>query len=414
MLDKSASPHSHNLKKICLLGMEAWGGMAQIPYTILKALELSDEQIDIYFITLRSQETENIYHPSRFSSDRIRVFFLPYETDLGKKFRRLLFYVYNPLYHFQVARLIKKINPHLIHYSTGSIIEVMTAAFFNQDIKAKMITIHDPRPHDEANQPWLKRINNLIYFLIRKLCLRRIPYFHVNASSHIAEAKTTFNLCPSRIFATHMISNVIEVPSEQKIWPAELDSLKSDLVKILFFGRIRSYKGIEYLIGALGRLFQVGFHDRIQLIIAGEGRLYCDYSAIRDRVVLINRYIENSEIGPIFTASDFVVLPYTAATQTGIVSLAYFYAKPVIGTRVGGIPELIVDGKTGFLIRAKDIHALEEKIRYLVENPQKVKEMGKAAKEYYHAHYSFESLGRELSKIYFHIISLASPGRKKV
>ncbi|MEW6381813.1 MAG: glycosyltransferase family 4 protein [bacterium] len=389
----------HNRLRICILGMEAWGGLAQIPYAVLKGLELIPGEIDIFFITLRSPETEKIYHRSLFPSGRIRIFFLKYETDLDRKIRRLLFYVYNPLYYFRVARLIRKIHPHLIHYSTGCIIEVMTAAFFNLDIKAKILTIHDPSPHNEANQPPLKRINNLIYFLIRKSCLRRVPYFHVNAGSHIAEAQAAFNISESRIFATHMVSNIVEDFFSHPTRPAELDSLKSGTIRILFFGRIRPYKGVEYLIRAV-EMLSARFPDRIQLILAGEGRLYFDYSSVKDKLVLINRYIGNSEVSPIFTASDFVVLPYTNATQTGVISLAYFHAKPVIGTRVGGIPELIEDGKTGFLVQKEEPGALEEKIGYFVEHPQVMKEMGEAAREYYHTHYSFEALGRELFTIY--------------
>ncbi len=98
-------------KRICILGMEAWGGMAQHPYTLLRSLETATEEIDIFFITVRSQETEKIYHESLFKSlpdtkkerakkechlsskkewhleSRIKVFFMEYETDLSKKIR---------------------------------------------------------------------------------------------------------------------------------------------------------------------------------------------------------------------------------------------------------------------------------------------------------------------------------------
>ncbi|MEW5804430.1 MAG: glycosyltransferase family 4 protein [bacterium] len=411
-MQKESGAFGNNRKRICLLGMEAWGGLAQIPYALLRALELASLDLDIYFITLRSPETEKMYQASLFTSGRVKVLFTEYETDLGKKIRRLLFYVYNPLYHFRCARLIKKINPDIVHYTTGSVIEVLTAAFFNPDIKAKILTIHDPSPHHEANIPPLKRINNRIYHLIRKTCLKRIPYFHVNARSHIPEASATFNIPQSRIFSTHMVSNVVEDFTDHKTpagtppcWPPELDGLKRNTVKILFFGRIRSYKGVEYLIQAADRLLRSG--SEVQLILAGEGQIYCDCSSIRDNLVLINRYISNAEVSTIFTASDVVVLPYTGASQTGVISIAYFHSRPVIGTRVGGIPELIEDGKTGFVVRPKDSLALEEKIRSLVEHRETIKEMGKAARGYYDSHYSPEALSRELLHIYLHM------GRKK-
>jgi glycosyltransferase involved in cell wall biosynthesis len=411
-------------KRICILGMEAWGGMAQHPYTLLRALETAPEGIDIFFITVRSQETEKIYHESHFKSGRIKIFFMEYETDLSKKIRRLLFYVYNPAYHFRIARLIKKINPHIIHYSTGCIIEVLTAAFFNLNVKSRIVTIHDPAPHQESNLSLFKKINNLIYRFITSFCIRRIPYFHVNAKCHVSEMEANFNIPQSRVFSTHMVSNVVEdffdcktathpappLPPFKKgdlmlqgkhgerCWPVELDGLRNNTVKILFFGRIRVYKGVDYLVWAMERLLRS--HSPVQLILAGEGQIYFDYSAIKDSLILINRYISNSEISPILTASDIVVIPYTSASQTGIISLAYFHSKPVIGTRTGGIPELIEDGKTGFLVQKEDSQVLEEKIRYLVEHAEVRKEMGKAAREYYRSHYSFEALSGELLAMY--------------
>ena len=410
-MEKLSRFNGNARKKICILGMEAWGGLAQIPYTLLRALETAPEEIDIFFITVRSQETEKIYHESHFKSGRIKVFFMEYETDLSKKIRRLLFYVYNPAYHFRIARLIKKINPHIIHYSTGCIIEVLTAAFFNLNVKAKIITIHDPSPHQESNLSLFKKINNLIYRFITSFCIRRIPYFHVNAKCHVSEMEANFNFPQSRVFSTHMVSNVVDdffdckTATRQRqgkpgkvCWPVELDGLRDNTVKILFFGRIRTYKGVEYLVRAMESLLRS--HSQVQLILAGEGQIYFDCSAIKDSLILINRYISNSEISPIFTASDIVVIPYTGASQTGIISLAYFHSKPVIGTRTGGIPELIEDGKSGFLVQKEDAQALEEKIRYLVEHPEVIKEMGKAAREYYRSHYSFEALSGELLAVY--------------
>jgi glycosyltransferase involved in cell wall biosynthesis len=207
-----------------------------------------------------------------------------------------------------------------------------------------------------------------------------------------------------------MISNIVDDFFNRKTHPVELDELKKNTVKILFFGRIRSYKGVEYLVRAVEGLLRS--RRQVQLILAGEGQIYFDCSAIRDNLVLINRYIANSEVSAIFSASDIVVLPYTGASQTGVVSLAYYHARPVIGSRTGGIPELIEEGKTGFLVPREDAQALEEKITYLVEHPGILKEMGEAAREYYRAHYSFEALSRELLKVY-HTIAADTAAEKE-
>jgi len=68
--------------------------------------------------------------------------------------------------------------------------------------------------------------------------------------------------------------------------------------------------------------------------------------------------------------------------------MIHLLIKPVIATNVGGIPKLIMNGKTGFLVHAGNPHSLEEKMRYVMENPIKIREMGKQAKRYYNRHYS--------------------------
>jgi len=386
-------------RKICILGLEAWGGMAQHPYALLKALELRPEDREIYFIGLRSGETERIYRQFLYKAGKVKAFLVKYETDPKKKFCRLIFYVYNPFYYYHISRLIKRLDPDLVHYSTGCLIEFVMAAFYNLKVRAKILTFHDPSPHNERNISFLKRINNYLYYCIKKYCLKKIPYLHVNARSHISEIKANFHIPESHIFPTHMVSNIVEDFFKKGTRTSELAALKdSSYTKVLFFGRIRPYKGIEFLVQAVERLLK--FHYKVQLILAGEGNIYFDYQSVEDHLILINRYIDNSEIHAIFSVSDIVVLPYVSATQSGIVSLSYYYSKPIIATNVGGIPELIMNGKTGFLVQAGNPHSLEEKMRYLMENPIKMREMGKQAKIYYNRHYSFEALSQELFTIY--------------
>jgi glycosyltransferase involved in cell wall biosynthesis len=71
---------------------------------------------------------------------------------------------------------------------------------------------------------------------------------------------------------------------------------------------------------------------------------------VKDRVLVVNRYIPNDEVAAYFSASDVVVLPYLDATQSGIAQIAYNFNKPVITTDVGGLAEVVSDGKTGLVV----------------------------------------------------------------
>lgn len=128
-------------------------------------------------------------------------------------------------------------------------------------------------------------------------------------------------------------------------------------VELLFFGFVRPYKGLDVLIDAMALLKG----KDVFLSIVGEfwegqeaiEERILEYG-IEDQIELIPRYVDENETAEYFTRADVVVLPYRSATGSGVVPLAYHYNKPVIVTRVGGLPDVVVDGETGFVIPAND------------------------------------------------------------
>lgn len=125
---------------------------------------------------------------------------------------------------------------------------------------------------------------------------------------------------------------------------------------MLFFGFIRKYKGLDLLLEAMDddRLR----HSNVHLIVAGEyynDRAYYEEIIqrlnIADRVHLFTDFIPNAEVGIYFSAADFVVQPYRTATQSGISQIAYYYKKPMVVTDVGGLPEIVPHGVSGFVVK---------------------------------------------------------------
>ena len=104
---------------------------------------------------------------------------------------------------------------------------------------------------------------------------------------------------------------------------------------------------------------------RLTLVVAGEfyqdRRPYDELIAglgIEAAVRIVDRYIPNEEVETYFQAADVVVLPYTSATQSGIAQIALSFERPVIVTRVGGLPEAVREGETGFVVPPGDPPAL--------------------------------------------------------
>ena len=124
---------------------------------------------------------------------------------------------------------------------------------------------------------------------------------------------------------------------------------------VLFFGFIREYKGLDLLLKAFAdtRLEQLG----VKLIVAGEfygdPKPYTDLIdslGISDRVVLRTDFIPDSKVNNYFCACDIVAQPYKTATQSGVTQIAFHFGRPMLVTRVGGLPEIVPDGKVGYVV----------------------------------------------------------------
>jgi glycosyltransferase involved in cell wall biosynthesis len=141
---------------------------------------------------------------------------------------------------------------------------------------------------------------------------------------------------------------------------------------VLFFGFVREYKGLVYLLQAMPKVLEV---VQVHLLIVGEFwenkvqyLSLIDEFQIADHVTIVDRYIPNEEIGGYFSAANVVVLPYVDATQSGVIQLAFGFNKPVITTNVGGLAEVVKDGETGFVVPPRNSDVLADSIiRYFQE-----------------------------------------------
>ncbi len=124
----------------------------------------------------------------------------------------------------------------------------------------------------------------------------------------------------------------------------------------LFFGLIRDYKGLDLLLDAWARLRREGRIGGRKLIVAGEfytsPEPYLKQIAalgLQDEVILHDRFIPDAEVKYYFSAADCVVQPYKTATQSGVTQIAYQFCTPMIVTNVGGLAEIVPDGRVGYV-----------------------------------------------------------------
>lgn len=154
---------------------------------------------------------------------------------------------------------------------------------------------------------------------------------------------------------------------------------------LLFFGFVREYKGLKHLLRAMPEIRTT--LDNVRLMVVGSfGDDRDNYmqlirkEQIEDCVEVVDRYTPDKEVEKYFAACDLVVLPYISATQSGIVQIAYGFEKPVVVTNVGGLPDVVTDGKTGYVVKSEQPHQLAKAvIKFFKEN--KAEEMQEHVKQ---------------------------------
>ncbi len=144
---------------------------------------------------------------------------------------------------------------------------------------------------------------------------------------------------------------------------------------ILFFGFVREYKGLKYLLSAMPAIL-AGIPAPVTLLVVGEfwkdKNVYLQMIedlGIGAHVRIVDEYVPNEDVGRYFNAADLVVQPYVSATGSGVAQMAFGFHKPVVATAVGSLPEIVEHGETGFLVPPADSAAIATAvIRFFKEN----------------------------------------------
>ena len=131
--------------------------------------------------------------------------------------------------------------------------------------------------------------------------------------------------------------------------------------KVLFFGRISPYKGAENLVEIIKKCPDIQF--RVVGRVDKNSMDIIEAIKAEDNVEIINEYISDEQMIDEYKCADVVIVPYNSASQSGVIVDAYKYSRPVVAFNVGAISEQIDDGKSGFLVKEKDIDAFISYIR---------------------------------------------------
>lgn len=287
---------------------------------------------------------------------------------------------------FKIHKLVEKINPDVVLVDSHMLTYAVTSFLYR---KKTVLLVHDPFLHS-GEKFFIDNIFRRMYFsLIKtKILLNK---------NQKAEFIKYFKQDESHVFTSFLsIYNYLTYFSKKS-------EKNSASFNVLFFGRISPYKGLKYLFDAFSEILQLKEFNNITLTVAGSGNFDFDIKpyTVFPQIKIINEFVQPDLLAELVQNSSVVICPYTDATQSGVVMSAYAFKKPVIATRVGGLPEMVDDGSTGLLIAPKDSRAIKEAVLKLYYHPEILQKMEENIEaEYYRGDKSWDHAAAQFIKVF--------------
>jgi glycosyltransferase involved in cell wall biosynthesis len=311
------------------------------------------------------------------------ILFIPFEVVFYKSIRK------NARMLFHILRVIWKQRPDILHIQSNGH-RLFYWVFFLKPRRTRLVnTIHDPEKHvgDELS-------NAIDDTRVKYWSRIFIDKFIVHGTYLKDQLARSYHIDNSRI---------VVIPHGHFAIYHKFQKFKAneDANTILFFGRIWQYKGLDILIEAANLLIEE--NPNLKFIIAGVGEELEGYQQkikFKDNFFFDNRRIPIEEVGSFFEKAAIVVLPYREATQSGVIPLAYAYSKPVVATRVGSLPEVVIHNHTGILVEPDSVSSLAQGIRSLINDTENRKKMGQNANRYARKELSWDLIGRKVFELY--------------
>lgn len=254
----------------------------------------------------------------------------------------------NPVSWLRTARYICGRQPDLVIFAYWMAFMAPAFGFIASRLHRKGIRcvglMHNMVPHEQS----------ILDKLFAPYFVRQMDGFSALSRSVLADIDRFDKKGKPKTFCPHPLYDNFgpQVTREEAVGHLSLDEATR---YILFFGLIRDYKGLDLLMEAFAASGLA--KQNVRLLVAGE--FYSGeerYMALEQSlglqgaIVWDKRFIPNDEVKHYFAAADIVAQPYRTATQSGVTQIAYHFERPMLVTNVGGLAEIVPDGKAGYVV----------------------------------------------------------------
>jgi len=255
------------------------------------------------------------------------------------------------------ARLLKRLvadRTQLVVTLMPHVWDPLVSPLIRQAGVRHAVVIHDAEPHPGDPHAYLHR------WLLREAGTCDLV---CTLSAAVADRLAADALVPKSKIVTLFHPDLLYGP---RTAPQPLEPGQE--FRLLFLGRILPYKGLPVLVDAVRQLRGRGIP--VKLGVFGEGPLGSLADELRSLgAEIINRWLDDAEIAALLARFHVVMLPHTAASQSGVAATAFGSGLPVIATPVGGLTEQVIDHVNGLIAERSDAESLASAIEHLYRTP---------------------------------------------
>lgn len=275
---------------------------------------------------------------------------------------------------FQIKRIIEKNDIDVIYFESQHIWNMFIMLLCKS--KTKVVAVHDVIPHDGNKAMALA--NYVTCHLSNRIILRNYMFKDILSKKYKIKSEkiTCFELWRN--------------------FPEKTELTFSNT--FLYFGRIRKYKGFDLL----AKIIEQTPNTRYRIVGEAdeESKYLVDYVKHFENVSLCDYEVSDTQMIEEFKNADWIILPYSSATQSGVITDACRYARPVISFNVGAISEQIENGKTGYLINPGNIEDFVKKINEVSKfSCDRLIEFSNNAYSFGHKKYSAENFAEKFYEL---------------
>jgi glycosyltransferase involved in cell wall biosynthesis len=294
---------------------------------------------------------------------------------------------------WELRRLIKKLRPDIVHTHSSK------AGFLGRLAARRAGVRHIVHtPHGHVFGGYFSPLETRLYVILERRAARWTGRIITLTD---AEARQHLALRIGRLEQFVTIPSGIDLDAVLSAPPAHLVSGRLVIGAI---GRLAPVKGHQQLIEAAPDILR-RFPDA-RLLLVGDGELRPALEKRAETLGLADRIIFagfRQDVPSIIAGMDLVVLPSLNEGMGRVLVMAMAQGKPIVASRVGGVPELLGEGEAGVLVPPGDSRALADAICELLENPSGARALGEAGRRRA-PRYSAEAMIAALTKLYHEVV----------